>query len=202
MIDMLFPVFLRFEVWPHIATVLLGLAALGHGRRHTWLFGGLGGYLLGQVIGATLLPNWGLYAVLALSVGIGAAAGALTLAAERPLLTVASFAGVGYLAFVLCGLFGVGNPWNLVAYTVAGALGAAALLLSHEQALAVNLSLTSAAAIVANLGPWLLFLRGWNGWTEMVIATVVIVVGVIHNSRALPAPVATPVTNVAPGRAG
>jgi hypothetical protein len=193
---------LRLESWLYLASMLLALAVLVGGRQRLWLFAGLGGFLLGQLLGATLLPSWSMVAVFGLSVVFGVAAGALALVAERPLLAVASFSGVGFLAFALCGVFGVGSPWNLGAYVVAGGIGAALLFSSFDQALNINPVLTAAGVIAANLGAWIAILKQAGGWSELIVTAVVVVVGLIHLFRTFPVSKAAPVARGVTRRAG
>ncbi|NCC92358.1 MAG: hypothetical protein EOM10_03605 [Opitutae bacterium] len=62
---------LRFEGWLHLGPVLLALAVLVGGRQRLWLFVGLGGFLLGQLLGALLFQAWSVVAVFGLSAVIG-----------------------------------------------------------------------------------------------------------------------------------
>lgn len=194
--------FLSLEPWLYIAAMLLALLVLVSGRQRLWLFAGLGGFLLGQLLGATLLRDWAVVAVFALSAAIGIVAGALALVAKRPLLILGSFSGVGFLAFALCGIFGVGSPWSLIAFVVAGAVGAAALVSSFDWALNVNPVLAAAGTIAANFGLWIGSVKATGGLTELTVTTVVIIVGLIHLFREFPIPAAAPVAKRATGRAG
>jgi hypothetical protein len=193
--------FLRLEAWLYIAAMLLALLVLVGGRQRLWLFVGLGGFLLGQLLGATILSTWSTFAVFGLSAAIGAAMGALTRVAERPLLAVASFSGVGFLAFALCGLFGVGGPWNLIAYLVAGGGGAALLFSSFDRALNINPTLAAAATIAASIGLWFPIIKQWGGWSELIVTAVVIVAGLIHLFQTFPVREAAPMAKGAVTRA-
>lgn len=200
---LLFYPFFQPQFWPYMLTTILALAVLVNGRRYPWLFGGLGGFLLGQVIGKLALPGWDLNVVFWFSAALGVLLGGLTLVAQRPLVTVASFLGVGYLAFVLCEILGIGDPWNLIAYAVAGGVAVAALFLRWcDRALAVNVALAVAGAIVATLAAWIVYFETWNDWPAVVIGAIAAVVGIVHQFRQLPAPAMSPQTVAIPQHAG
>jgi hypothetical protein len=187
--------FLRPMMWPYWVTAVLALNVLVSGRRVPWLFAGLGGFLLGQLLGATVLRDWQLVPVFGLSAALGAALGALALAAERPAVVLAAFLGVGFLAFTVAGIAGIGIPWNLLSFTVAGAIAVAALFSSFDRALIVAAVLSAAGAIAATLVPWLAFVRAWGGWPALVVAVIATVVGLVHQFRELPAEVRAPSTS-------
>lgn len=190
---LLFYPFLQPQFWPYLLTTVLALAVLVNGRRFPWLFGGLGGFLLGQMIGKLALPGWDLAGVFWLSAALGAVLGGLTLVAQRPLFTLASFLGVGYLAFALGEILGVSSPWNLIAYAVAGGVAVVALFLRwFDQALAVNVALCAAGAITATLAAWIVYFEDWNNWPAVVIGAIAAVVGIIHQFRELPAYASSP----------
>lgn len=183
--QMYFP-FLRPVNWPYWAAFALALLALGNTWRWPWLFSGLGGFLLGQLIGAVFLPGWELIAVFWLSVGLAAVLGAAALAAPRPMLLVASFVGVGHAAFFLAGVLGAPSLWKLVAAAVAGACAVGALFIwPFDRALVVNGSLSAAGAIAATMAVWIPYFPAWNGWPAVAIGVVAAVVGIVHGNRHL-----------------
>lgn len=169
-----------------MVTVIFALAVLTRGRGRPWLSAGLGGFLLGQLLGATVFTGWELVPVFGLSAAIGALMGALALVAERPLVTLASFFGVGFLAYTLCGIASVASPWNLVAFVAGGGIAVAALYRSYDWALIITSVLSVAGAIAATLVAWLAFVSAWGGWSAVAVALIVTVVGLIHQLRDLP----------------
>jgi hypothetical protein len=194
--------FFGLESWLHLAPMLLALAVLAGGRQRLWLFVGLGGFLLGQLLGATVLAGLQLVAVFALSAVIGVAAGALVRVAERPLLAVASFSGVGFFAFALCVVVGLGTPWSLIAAVIAGTSAATLLFRSFDRAMNINPVLAAAGTIAANIGLWFAILKQAGGWSELIITAVVVVVGLIHLFREFPVSAAAPAPRRAAGRVG
>jgi hypothetical protein len=197
----LFP-FLRPMMWPYWVTAVLALNVLVSGRRLPWLFAGLGGFLLGQLLGATVLRDWQLVPVFGLSAALGAALGALALAAERPVVILAAFLGVGFLAFTLARIAGAGNPWELIAYVLAGASAAALLFRSFERALIFASVLSAAGAVAAILPTWMAFTGRWNNWSVVIVAGIAVVVGLIHQFRELPAEARAPIASGVARRAG
>ncbi len=106
----------------------------------------------------------------------------------RPLVVLASFIGVGYLAYVLCGVLGIGSPWNLIAYAIAGGIAVAVLLMRpFDRTLVANSALSAAGTIIATLIAWITILSAWNGWSAVVIGAIAAVVGIIHQLREQPA---------------
>jgi hypothetical protein len=180
---------LQPQHWPYILTIAFVLAVLVYGRRYPWLFAALGGFLLGQIIGKLFLANWNPSDLFWVSAALGATLGALTLLAERPVMAVASFSGVGFLAYTWCEIFGLGSPLNLIAYAVAGGLAVVALFrLPFDRALIFLLALSVAGAISATLFAWIFYVRDWHqGFSAVVIGAIAAVVAIIHQMRELPA---------------
>jgi hypothetical protein len=187
----LFYPFLQPQYWPYWVTTAFALAVLVNSRRYPWLFGALGGFLFGQMVATLVFPLWDLNTRFLLSAVLGAVFGLLTLAAVRPLVVLASFFGVGDLAYTLCAMFGIGSPWNLIVYTVAGAIAVAALFMRQsdrgfDRALIVNSALAVAGALIVTLNGWIVYFNAWNGWSAVIIGAIAVVVGIIHQFRQLP----------------
>lgn len=188
--------------WPSMAAAALALYVLANGRRFPSLFAGLGGFLLGQLLGATVLSAWTVAPVFGLSAALGLVLGALALVAERPAVILAAFLGVGFLAFTVCRIAGVALPWSLVAYVCAGVLAAVALFSSFEQALAISSVLAAAGAIAATVLVWFPFVQQWGGWPALVVAAIAAIVGLVHQLRELPASAPAPMTKGVASGAG
>jgi hypothetical protein len=187
--------FLHPQNWPYMLAMVLALAVLLNGRRYPWLFAALGGFLLGQMIGKLGLVAWEQVPLFWLSAALGAVLAALSLAAARPVSALASFLGLGFGAYTLCSVLGLGSPWNLVAFAAAGALATAALFrLPQDHALVYNSALSAAGAIAATLIAWIAYVALWNGWSAVVIGAIAAVVGIIHQMRAIPSAAAAPTT--------
>lgn len=187
----LFP-FFQPHNWPYLAATVLALLVLVHGSRHPWLFAGLGGFVIGQMIGATLLTQLNLVDKFVLSAALGLVLGMLARVAMRPAVAVASFAGVGYLAFALCNIARIESPWNLFAFGIAGGIAVAALFVSFDKAIIFNSALAAAGLLLATMIPWLVFfLRPWNGISAIIVAIIAVIVGIIHQQRQM---------NVAPAK--
>ncbi|HMQ30491.1 MAG TPA: hypothetical protein PKD53_07160 [Chloroflexaceae bacterium] len=180
--------------WPSMAAAALALYVLANGRRFPWLFAGLGGFLLGQLLGATVLSDWTVVPVFGLSASLGVALSALALVAERPVVILAAFLGVGFLAFTVCRIAGVSGPWDMMAFVCAGTLAVAAFFNSFERALAISSVLSAAGAIAATVPVWFQFVQLWGGWPALVVAAIATVVGLVHQSRELPASASAPMT--------
>ena len=195
--------FLHPMHWPHMLATALALVVLVNGRRYPWAFAGLGGFVLGQMIARLALPGWDVVAIFALSAALAVALGALARVVMRPLVMLASFLGVGFLAYTLCGVLRIASPWNLVAFAIAGAIGVALLLAwPFDRALIINSTLAAAGLLIATLNLWIMYFRAWGGWTGVIIGVVAAIVGIIHQNRALPAAeTSTQTINVA-GQAG
>ena len=193
--------FLHPQHWPHMLATALALVVLVNGRRYPWAFAGLGGFVLGQMIAALALPGWDVAAVFALSAALAVALGVLTRIAMRPLVALASFLGVGFLAYTLCGVLRVPIPWDLIAFAIAGSMAVAALFRwSFDRAMIVNSALAAAGLIIASTNDWIIYFSLWDGWTGVIVGGIALIVGIVHQNRALPAPQTTGPAISAAGR--
>jgi len=164
------------------------LVVLVNGRRYPWTFAGLGGFVLGQMLAQLALPGWDVVAVFALSAALAVALGAVARVAARPLVALASFLGVGFLAYALCGVLRITSPWSLIAFALAGSIAVAALFRwSFDRALIVNSALAAAGLIIVALNAWIFWFPMWNGWAGVIIGAIAAIVGIIHQTRELPA---------------
>lgn len=134
-----------------------------------------------------LLPAWELVPLFWLSAGNGVAVGALAFVAQRPAVALASFVGVGYLAYVLVEWVGLCSPWTLAAFGVAGGVALVLLIVRpNGEMLIINSVLASAGLIFTSLLAWFPYFQLWNGMSALIIAAIAVVVGLIHQFRELP----------------
>jgi len=174
--------------WPHMLATAFALVVLVNGRRYPWAFAGLGGFVLGQMLAQLVLPGWDVAAVFALSAALAVALGALARVAARPLTALASFLGVGFLAYALCGVLRITSPWNLIAFALAGSIAVTALFRwSFDRALIANSALAAAGLIIVTLNVWIRWFPVWNDWPGVIIGAIAAIVGIIHQTRELPA---------------
>ncbi|HMQ30490.1 MAG TPA: hypothetical protein PKD53_07155 [Chloroflexaceae bacterium] len=166
-----------------LVALTLGVVALLFGHRVHRAFAALGGFLAGLTLVTETLANWNPFATLLLAVVAGVAMGALAMIAMRPIAALASFFGIGFLVFVLCGIFNMGNPWLFFFPVIAGAIAAVAMYLWFEWAFIVNTSLAGAGAIVGALAALLPALTAGGGWLTTVLAAVLATIGVFFQAR-------------------
>jgi hypothetical protein len=92
-----------------------------------------------------------------------------------------------YLGYALVEMNGLGNPWTLAAFGVAGGVALVLLFVRpYGEMLIINSVLASAGLIFTSLLAWFPYFRLWNGMSALIIAAVAVAVGLIHQFRELP----------------
>ncbi len=188
-----YPIF-QIRFWPYWLAMALALVALVKSHRYPWLMAGVGGFLLGQMLGNLWLVGWELVPLFWLSAALAALLAVFSLAALRPVITLASFIGVGFLAYTLSGMLGLPSPWSLVVYALAGAV-AVVLLFTQPYAhqFIVNAVLSATGLIIATLLAWIPYFTLWNGASAVIIGVIAVIVGLVAQFREL-SPVVTTLT--------
>lgn len=168
-------------------TVLLGMVTLLYGRQRSWYFVALGGFLCVQALAPSALPGWDVLAVFVIALVAGLALAGLSRLAQLPLVALASFLGVGYLALTLCEIAGLTSPWTIFFPVIAGAIAVVSLFIWYDRAIIVSSALAGAVAMAA--GTALVFFVAkllWGGWTMIIQMAVLIFAGIVYQSRELP----------------
>lgn len=127
-----------------VARALVGLAVLLFGRRLFWLFVGAAGVLLGVVLAPNLLgPNQPGWLALALALVLGIIGALLAVFLQRLMVLIAGFVVLGLVSLTVLPLIGVdlSNGWGVVAFIVAGIVGAIIAAATFDWALILLSSL-------------------------------------------------------------
>lgn len=165
------------------AQVLVGLAVLFFGRRLFWLFVGAAGFLFGITIAPQLIGDQPAWLALLIAVVIGLAAALAAVFLQRLMVALAGFVVGGTIAITLLPLLGVplAERTTIVAFILAGIVGAVLVAVTFDWAL-ILLSSLSGAYLLATAGQTWLALPGT---VALAVFLVLLIVGFGFQSRAL-----------------
>jgi hypothetical protein len=166
-----------------VVAIILGLAELFFGRFLFWLFGAIGGFIVGWFLIPEIYPSvTGGLRILA-GVGIGVVFGVLAIVYLRLVVAVAGFfvfSGAAVLVGRDAGATladGSASYWFV--YGVSGFVAALLLLALTDWALILLTSLAGAGAVAR--GAFHL-VNGRPGWPQWVLAAVLAIIGIVFQA--------------------
>jgi len=168
-----------------IAAIVVGLVELFFGRTLFWLFVAIGGFLLGWFLLHDVAPHLAGWERVAAGIGAGIVLALLALVLTRVMVSIGGFFVFSAAAVILGRDLGAkltaGSTSYWVVYVVAGVIGAVLLFIFLDWALIVFTSVAGAGAVARGI----FFLAGGPRWVEYVVFVVLLVLGILFQSRRL-----------------
>lgn len=159
--------------------VVLGVAALGFGRRLFWLFVGAAGFLVAFALVSAAMPDRASWLAWVLALAAGAVGALVAVGLQYAAAGLAGFAAGAYAALPLAATWGA-SPWIVL---LGGLVGALAMGLLFDPALIALSALLGARALVA--------VSGLEGRAALGLGAVLVVVGIAVQAAAF-APASPP----------
>jgi hypothetical protein len=162
-----------------IILIIVGLLQLLFGRRITWLFIGLSGFLLGYTFAARLLPGQPLAIQILIGLLLGLVFGGLAIVLQKPLVAVAAFIALGSVGSLIASAANLGATAEWVLFVILGLIGAVVIYRVYEWGLIAISSLNGAAAILSGLS----FLTVYPAFVALLLGLALAAVGIIFQGR-------------------
>ena len=164
-----------------VIALLLGGITLFFGRKLFWVFAALIGLAVGFVVAPQLLQNQPEILRIIFVLIIAGVCALLAVFAEKIMIILAGFLGLGLLGYMLISLFKLPVVINWIIFFGLGILGAVLISKYMEWALVVISSLVGAIMVGAGLGKFIHV----NFLIDLLIFVALIAVGIFVQSRDL-----------------
>lgn len=164
-----------------LVAIVLGIISLFFGRKLFWVFAALIGLSVGLIIGEQLLQGQVLLIRIIVAITIAVICAMLALYAEKIMIILAGFFGLGVFGYLIANLFNLPALFHWFLFIGLGILGAILISRYMEWALVIISSLVGAIMAGAGLGG----LTHFNFLVDMLIFLGLLAAGIFFQSRDL-----------------
>ena len=162
-----------------LVALILGIISLFFGRKLFWVFSALIGLSVGLIIGEQVLQGQVLLIRIIVAIAIAALCAVLALYAEKIMIILAGFFGLGVLGYLIANLFNLPALFQWVLFIGLGVLGALFISRYMEWAIVIISSLVGAIMVGAGLGGFTHF----NFLVDLLIFLGLLAAGIFFQSR-------------------
>lgn len=164
-----------------LVALILGIISLFFGRRLFWIFAALIGLSVGLILGAEVLQGQALLIRVIVAIAFAAICAMLALYAEKIMIILAGFFGLGVLGYLIANLFKLPSLFHWLLFIGLGILGAVLISRYMEWAIVIISSLVGAIMVGAGLGGFTHF----NFLVDLLIFLGLLAAGIFFQSRDL-----------------
>jgi hypothetical protein len=164
-----------------IIALMIGLVTLFFGRKLFWIFAALIGLAIGLLIGSQFLQDYLPVVRFVIAILLGAGFAILAIYAEKAMIILAGFFGVGLLGYFLGNLLHLSSTIHWILFLASGVLGA--VLISKYMQWALVIISTILGAVLAGVG--LSGITHFNFLVDLLIFLVLLAGGFFFQSRDL-----------------
>ena len=164
-----------------LVALILGIISLFFGRKLFWVFAALIGLSVGLIVGAQLLQEQAIIIRVLVAISIAVICAALAIYAEKFMIILAGFLGLGVFGYLIGNLFNLPTLFQWILFIGLGILGA--VLISRYMEWVIVIISTVVGAIIAGAG--LGGLTHFNFFIDLLIFLGLLVAGILFQSRDL-----------------
>jgi hypothetical protein len=164
-----------------LVALILGIISLFFGRKLFWVFAALIGLSVGLIVGVQLLQNQAMIVRVLVAIFIAAICCVLAIYAEKIMIVLAGFFGLGVFGYLIANLFHLPALFHWILFIGFGILGA--ILISRYMEWAIVIISCAVGAIMAGVG--LGGLTHFNFFIDLLIFLVLLAAGILFQSRDL-----------------
>jgi hypothetical protein len=164
-----------------LIALILGIISLFFGRKLFWVFAALIGLSVGLIVGVQLLQNQAIIVRVLVAIFIAAICGVLAIYAEKIMIILAGFFGLGVMGYLISNLFKLQVLFHWILFIGLGILGA--ILISRYMEWAIVIISSVIGAIMAGVG--LGGLTHLNFFIDLLIFLGLLAAGIFFQSRDL-----------------
>ena len=161
--------------------LILGVISLFFGRKLFWVFAALIGLSVGLMLGAQVLQGQAMFIRVIVAIAIAAICAMLALYAEKIMIILAGFFGLGIFGYLIASLFQLPSLFHWLFFIGLGILGA--ILISRYLEWAIVIISSGVGAIMAGAG--LGGLTHFNFLVDLLIFLGLLAAGIFFQSRDL-----------------
>jgi hypothetical protein len=162
-----------------IIALIIGLVTLFFGRKLFWIFAALIGLAIGLLIGSKFLQDYLPVVRFVVAILLGAGFAVLAIYAEKVMIFMAGFFGVGLLVYFLVSLFHLAPSVHWLFFLGGGVLGAVLISKYLQWAIVVISSILGAVLAGAGLSG----ITHFNFLVDLLIFLVLLAGGLVFQSR-------------------
>ncbi len=164
-----------------LAALVLGIISLFFGRKLFWVFAALIGLSVGLIVGAQILQGQSVLIRTIVAIVLAAICALLAFYAEKIMIILAGFFGLGILGYLIANLFNLPVFLHWLLFLGLGVLGAVLISRYMEWAIVVFSSVVGAIMAGAGLGG----LTHFNFFVDLFIFLGLLAAGIYFQSRDL-----------------
>jgi hypothetical protein len=164
-----------------LVALILGIISLFFGRKLFWVFAALIGLSVGLIVGAQLLQEQAVFVRVLVAISIAAICAALAIYAEKIMIVLAGFLGLGAFGYLISNLFKLPTLFHWILFIGMGILGAVLISKYMEWAIVIISSVIGAIMAGAGLGG----LTHFNFLIDLLIFLGLLAAGIFFQSRNL-----------------
>lgn len=164
-----------------IFALIIGLVTLFFGRKLFWIFAALIGLSVGLIIGSQLFQGQAALVHFFIAVLLAAVFAVLAIYAEKIMILLAGFFGLGLLGYFIANLFNLPSIIHWILFLGLGILGAILVSRYLEWALVIISTFLGASMAGAGLGG----LTHFNFFVDLLIFIALLAGGFFFQSREL-----------------
>jgi hypothetical protein len=164
-----------------LVALTLGIISLFFGRKLFWVFAALIGLSVGLIVGAQVLQGQSVLIRTIVAIAIATICALLAFYAEKIMIILAGFFGLGVLGYLIANLFNLPVLFQWIFFIGLGVLGAILISRYMEWAIVVFSSVVGAIMTGAGLGGFTHF----NFFVDLLIFLGLLAAGILFQSRDL-----------------
>jgi len=164
-----------------LVALIFGILSLFFGRKLFWVFAALIGFSVGLILGAQVLQGQSILIRILAPIAIAALCAVLALYAEKTMIILAGFFGLGVFGYLIANLFNLPTLFHWIFLIGLGILGATLISRYMEWAIVIISSLIGSIMAGAGLGG----LTHFNFLIDMLIFLGLLAAGILFQSRDL-----------------
>jgi hypothetical protein len=164
-----------------LVVLILGIISLFFGRKLFWVFAALIGLSVGLIFGEQLLQGQVLFIRIIVVIAFAAFCAVLALYAEKIMIILAGFFGLGVFGYLFANLFNLPAQFHWILFLGMGIIGA--VLISRFMEWAIIIISSFIGAIMAGVG--LGGLTHFNLFMDLLIFVGLLTAGIFFQSRYL-----------------
>jgi len=164
-----------------LVALVIGIITLFFGRKLFWVFAALIGLSVGLILGAQILQGQTMTIRILVAISIAAICAVLALYAEKTMIILAGFFGLGILGYLIANLFNLPTLFHWLLFIGLGILGAILISRYMEWAIVIISSVMGAIMAGAGLGG----LTHFNFFVDLLIFLGLLAAGIFFQSRGL-----------------